>query len=96
MKRLCQGMNKQGRRKVPSCPHIVPYTLRTPSVSLGLFADDTCIYEADHKEGYVLRKLQQYLSAIKKLMKIGLRPSTFLVDLGPLRLILTLSGRNSM
>jgi hypothetical protein len=27
-------------------------------------------------------------------MKIRLRPSTFLIDLGPLRLILTMNGRN--
>jgi hypothetical protein len=34
-----------------------------PGVYLGLFADDTCIYVTDHKEGYVLSKLQQGLSA---------------------------------
>jgi hypothetical protein len=38
---------------------------QTPGVCLGLFADDTCIYLADHKEGYVLRKLQRGLSAIE-------------------------------
>jgi hypothetical protein len=36
---------------------------QTPGVYLGLFPDDTHIYETDHKEGYVLRKLQQGVSA---------------------------------
>jgi retron-type reverse transcriptase len=40
-------------------------TPRTPDVYLGLFADDTCIYATDRKEGYVLRKLQRGLSAIE-------------------------------
>jgi hypothetical protein len=34
------------------------YTPKTPGVYLGLFADDTCIYAIDHKERYILRKLQ--------------------------------------
>jgi hypothetical protein len=33
-------------------------TPKTRSVYLGLFADDTCIYATDSKEGYVPRKLQ--------------------------------------
>jgi hypothetical protein len=33
-------------------------------VYLSLFAGDTCIYAADRKEGYVLRKLQRGLSAV--------------------------------
>jgi hypothetical protein len=37
-------------------------TPQTPGV---LFADDTCIYAADRKECYVLRKLQRGLSAIE-------------------------------
>jgi hypothetical protein len=40
-------------------------TLQTFGVYLGLFADDTCISATDCKEGYVLRKLQQGLSAIE-------------------------------
>jgi hypothetical protein len=36
---------------------------KTPGAYLGLFADDTCIYATDRKEGYVLRKLQRGLSA---------------------------------
>jgi hypothetical protein len=36
------------------------YINNTPQaigVHLALFADDTCLYATDHKEGYVLRKL---------------------------------------
>jgi hypothetical protein len=91
-------------RPVPPPPHCSVYiyiydTLQGPGVSSpGLFADDTCIlmYATYRKEGYVLRNLQRGLSAIEtwcdcwtiKSMKIRLRPSTFLIDLGPLRLIL--------
>jgi hypothetical protein len=40
-------------------------TLQTPGVYLGLFADDTCIHTSDRIDGYVVRKLQQGLSAIE-------------------------------
>jgi hypothetical protein len=40
-------------------------TPQTSSIYLGLFDDDTCIYATGRKEGYVLRKLQRGLSAIK-------------------------------
>jgi hypothetical protein len=52
---------------VPSCPprctvYICKwYAANAWRLYLGLFADDTCIYATDHKEGYV-RKLQQGLS----------------------------------
>jgi hypothetical protein len=32
-------------------------TPQTPGVNLALFADDTCLYATDRKEGYVLRKI---------------------------------------
>jgi hypothetical protein len=38
---------------------------QTPSVYPGFFADDTCIYAEDSKEGEVLRKLQRGLTAIE-------------------------------
>jgi hypothetical protein len=38
---------------------------QTPGVYLSLVADDTCIYVPDHKECYVLRKLQRGVSAIE-------------------------------
>jgi hypothetical protein len=34
-------------------------TPQTIGVNLALFADDTCLYETERKEGYVLRKLQR-------------------------------------
>jgi hypothetical protein len=40
------------------------YTPQTPGVHLALFADDTCPYATERKEGYVLRKLQRRLDAI--------------------------------
>jgi hypothetical protein len=38
---------------------------QTPGVYLGLSADNTCVHATNRKEGYVLRKLQQGLSAIE-------------------------------
>jgi hypothetical protein len=74
---------------------------QTPGVSPGLFADETYIYIYiyicdNRKEGYVLKKLQQGLSAIGnwcepwniEIMKIRRRQSTFHIDLGPMKLIL--------
>jgi hypothetical protein len=40
-------------------------TPHTPGVYLALFADDTCFYATKRKEGYVLRKLQRGLDAIR-------------------------------
>jgi hypothetical protein len=40
-------------------------TPKTPGVYLALFADDTCLYATERKEGYVLRKLQCGLDAIE-------------------------------
>jgi hypothetical protein len=37
---------------------------QTPGVNLALFADDTCPYATDHKEGYVLRKIQRGLDSM--------------------------------
>jgi hypothetical protein len=37
---------------------------QSPGVNLALFADDTCIYATDRKEGYVLRKLQRGLTSV--------------------------------
>jgi hypothetical protein len=38
---------------------------QTTGAYLALFADDTCMYATDRKEGYVLRKLQRGLNQIK-------------------------------
>jgi hypothetical protein len=39
---------------------------RTPGVHLAVFADDICIYTTDHRESYVIRKLQRGLNAMEK------------------------------
>jgi hypothetical protein len=39
-------------------------TLQTVGVNLGLFADDTCLYATERKEGYVLRKVQHGLNSM--------------------------------
>jgi hypothetical protein len=40
-------------------------TPKLSGVHLALFADDTCLYATERKEGYVLRKLQRGLDAIE-------------------------------
>jgi hypothetical protein len=40
-------------------------TPQTPGVYLALFADDTCLYATERKEGYVIRKLQSCHDAIE-------------------------------
>jgi hypothetical protein len=37
---------------------------KTIGVNLALFADDTCLYATEHKEGYVLRKVQHGLNTM--------------------------------
>jgi hypothetical protein len=39
------------------------------SVHLALFADDTCFYATERKEGYVLRKLQRELKSMAEWSK---------------------------
>jgi hypothetical protein len=39
-------------------------THQTPGVNLALFADDTCLYATDRKQGYVLRKIQRVLNSM--------------------------------
>jgi hypothetical protein len=39
-------------------------TLQTPGINFALFADDTCLYATDRKEGYVLRKIQRGLNSV--------------------------------
>jgi hypothetical protein len=39
-------------------------TPQTPGMNLALFADDTCLYATDRKEGYVLRKIQRGLDSM--------------------------------
>jgi hypothetical protein len=37
---------------------------QTPGANFALFADDTCLYATEHKEGYVLRKFQRLLNSL--------------------------------
>jgi hypothetical protein len=39
-------------------------TLQTFGVNVALFADDTCLYATEPKEGYILRKLQRGLNSM--------------------------------
>jgi retron-type reverse transcriptase len=38
---------------------------QTQGVHLALFADDTCLYATDRKEGFIVRKLQRGLTSIE-------------------------------
>jgi hypothetical protein len=38
---------------------------QTHDVHLALFADDTCLYATDRKEGFVVRKLQRGISSME-------------------------------
>jgi hypothetical protein len=38
---------------------------QTRGVHLALFADDTCLYARDRKEGFIVRKLQRGLSSME-------------------------------
>jgi hypothetical protein len=38
---------------------------QTRDVHLALFADDTCLYATDRKEGFIVRKLQRGLSSME-------------------------------
>jgi hypothetical protein len=38
---------------------------QTPDVHLALFADDTCMYASDRKEGFVGRKILRGLSSME-------------------------------
>jgi hypothetical protein len=62
-------------------------TPQTIGVNLALFADDTCLYATECKEGYILRKVQRGLNSMSawceswtvlRLLRIKLSRSTFL------------------
>jgi hypothetical protein len=40
---------------------------QTQGIHLALFADDTCPYATDHKEGFIVGKLQRGLSSMEAL-----------------------------
>jgi hypothetical protein len=77
-------------------------TPQKPGFYLGLFADDTCIYATDRKEGYILRKLQRGLNAIEtwcerwnvKINNDEFQAICFSHRLRPPQVHLTLNGQN--
>jgi hypothetical protein len=77
-------------------------TPQTSGVNIALFADDTCLYATDHKEGFVLRKIQRGLNAIAawckcwniKLNEDKTRAIYFTYRNRPPDSLLMLNGRN--
>jgi hypothetical protein len=75
---------------------------QTADVYLALFAEDTCLYATDLKEGFVLRKLQRGLSSMEtrcerwkvKINEEKTRAIYFFRRLRPSESYLTLNGRN--
>jgi hypothetical protein len=63
---ICTSRMSQGSILSPTLYIIyLNDTPQTPGVYIGLFADGTCLYATDPKEGCVHRSLQQGLSAIE-------------------------------
>jgi hypothetical protein len=77
-------------------------TPQTPGENLALFADDTCLYATDRKEGYVLRKIQRGLDSMAawckhwdiKINENKTRAIYFTHRNRPPDSLLTLNGRN--
>jgi hypothetical protein len=64
---------------------------QTPGVCLALYADDTCTYAVDRKEGHVLNKLQRGLNSHEtwcERCNIKINEDNTLIDLDWLKLIL--------
>jgi hypothetical protein len=76
--------------------------LQTPGTQLALFADDTCIYATDRKEGFTVRKLQRGLTAMEawcerwniKINEDKTQAIYFSRGIKPVESHLTLKGRN--
>jgi hypothetical protein len=77
-------------------------TPQTIAVNLALFADDTCLYETERKEGYVLRKVQSGLNFMSvwcerwdiKINEENTMAIYFSHQRRPPDSLLTLNGRN--
>ncbi|PNF42024.1 hypothetical protein B7P43_G12302 [Cryptotermes secundus] len=75
---------------------------QTHGVNLALFADDTCLYATDRKEGFIVRKLQRGLSSMetwcerwnKKINEDKTQGIYFSRGRRPSESCLTLNGRN--
>jgi hypothetical protein len=77
-------------------------TPQTIGVHLALFADDTCLYATDRKEGYIVRKLQRGLDTLEvwcerwdiKINEDKTQAIYFSHQRAPPESLLTLHGRN--
>jgi hypothetical protein len=77
-------------------------TLQIIGVNLALFADDTCLYATERKEGYVLRKVQRVLNSLSawcegwntKINEDKTQAIYFSHQRRPPDSLLTLNGRN--
>jgi hypothetical protein len=77
-------------------------TSQTTDVSLAIFADDTCLYATESKEGYVLRELQRGLNSMAewrkhwsiKIDEGKIQAIYFSHQIKPPEFLLTLNGRN--
>jgi len=75
---------------------------QTPGTQLALFADDTCIYATDRKEGFTIRKVQRGLTAMEewcecwniKINEDKTQAIYFSQNNRPVEFQLTLKGRN--
>jgi hypothetical protein len=75
---------------------------QTPGMNLALFADDTCLFATDRKEGYVQRKIQRGLDSLAawckrwniKINEDKNRAIYFTRRNRPPNSLLTLNGRN--
>jgi hypothetical protein len=81
---------------------ILIITPKTIGVNLALFADDTCLYATESKEGYVLRKVQRGLISMSawcerwniKIDRDKTQAIYFSHQRRPPESLLTLNGRN--
>jgi hypothetical protein len=64
MPRYMQARVPQGSVLSPTLYNLYIDTPQAPGVNLALFADNTCLYATDRKEGYVLRKIQRGLNCM--------------------------------
>jgi hypothetical protein len=101
--RYMQARVPQGSALSPNLYNLyINDTPQTPGVNLALFADETCLYATDHKEGYVLRKIQCGLDSMAawckhrniKINEDKTRAIYFAHRNRPHDSLLTLNGRN--
>jgi hypothetical protein len=80
----------------------INYTPQTIGVNLALFANDTCLYATESREGYILRKVQCFLNSMStwcerwhiKINEDKNQAVYFSHRKGPLASLLSLNWRN--